>query len=1068
MQPQQMQVANEPRCDLPLMKRLDKAATTAWCPSAKHRHLIASGTTSGTFDEQLFQNSCTLEIYDTNLAGQGQEMTHRGSVTCKNTFTKVAWGTKGMDVPSGPNGLGLIAGGMSDGTVNIWSASGILANDPNSLVVRTEHHKGFVLGLEFHPQQPNLMASGGADGEILIWDLAKPSTPTVSKPHNRGTAGGAGISTLGWNKRVAHILATSSETGETNVWDLRQQRAVLTFRCDGMPQCRSNDVAWNPSVAVQIAVAYGNPVPEIWDLRRSMAPAYKLPGGHSSGVRGLAWNTIDSNIMLSSGDDARFVAWNMAKDPAIVGIYQNDAPAVSVDWNPHTPSMFCSSNKDSSVTLRSLQTVRDYVPNWHIRPAGASFAFGGRVLSFWNKTAPSSAPTAAGAPVAAAAPSVRVTQLPRNVDLLQRAGQFQSTVDSGDYRALCQAKAAAAQTDAERDQWSYMSLLFLSGDAQRNALLSKLGYAPPESKTATETDASGPDDAAPAPALADTPLDAGNADDFFDNFDEPAEATDAPTEAVEPSSTTGPAAALADLSLQDDDNKNLVPESTSIKRALILGDFATAVDECMAAGRLADALMIASCASDETLWQKTQQAYFTKTKSQFLRNVLRSVANHDLVSLVRDGNLDQWKQTLALLISYARGGEFSELAAALAHRLLTEANDADSAALVHVCASNVDGAARLWTDATAAEQETWTTLQDAVEKISVFSNAVVQQQPQHSQTVPAVVHKKFCEYATLLVEEGGSDEAFRFLSAVSGSVRPEDDINVLRYRIWSTAPNQSPPPPHPFDPAERVRQEKIALQQRQQREQAEHMRQQQQQQQMRMQQQQGQHTQHQQQWAASQRAPPNQMTAQRSPAPRGIAPQPNYGGRPQHPSQPPVQPHGAPAPAPGQFSPAPVQQQRPVAQPMQPQQYQASPAMQPRSADNKFNPSPAHTQAPAPGVSNAPAADASGAGLDLAACGNVVNQLADEVSKLAQRQIEQKKLTAATKKLQVLHDKIAAGDFSAEAQAQLASMCTAVKQRNFSRAQAVHTKFCTDHWDEHGKWLPGLKSLMQLGRRLIA
>ncbi len=35
---------------------------------------------------------------------------------------------------------------------------------------------------------------------------------------------------------------------------------------------------------LQIVVTYANPAPEIWDLRKSMAPKLKLEGGHASGV----------------------------------------------------------------------------------------------------------------------------------------------------------------------------------------------------------------------------------------------------------------------------------------------------------------------------------------------------------------------------------------------------------------------------------------------------------------------------------------------------------------------------------------------------------------------------------------------------------------------------------------------------------------------------------------------------------------------------------------------------------------------------------------------------------------
>ena len=36
-----------------------------------------------------------------------------------------------------------------------------------------------VRGLEFNGLSPNLLASGGSDGELCIWDVAVPSAPNL-------------------------------------------------------------------------------------------------------------------------------------------------------------------------------------------------------------------------------------------------------------------------------------------------------------------------------------------------------------------------------------------------------------------------------------------------------------------------------------------------------------------------------------------------------------------------------------------------------------------------------------------------------------------------------------------------------------------------------------------------------------------------------------------------------------------------------------------------------------------------------------------------------------------------
>jgi protein transport protein SEC31 len=124
-----------------------------------------------------------LEIYDIDLAGPTNDLKLIGAIESKDCFHSVAWGAKGIEDGGGMS-HGLVAGGMSDGSVNIWNVSAILNRQSEaSLLSRSEVHKGQVLGLQFHPQQPNLLASGATDGEVYVWDLANVKEPKPNKPN---------------------------------------------------------------------------------------------------------------------------------------------------------------------------------------------------------------------------------------------------------------------------------------------------------------------------------------------------------------------------------------------------------------------------------------------------------------------------------------------------------------------------------------------------------------------------------------------------------------------------------------------------------------------------------------------------------------------------------------------------------------------------------------------------------------------------------------------------------------------------------------------------------------------
>ncbi len=47
------------------------------------------------------------------------------------------------------------------------------------LLAKMQKHTGAVKGLEFNSFSPNLLASGAADSDLCIWDVAKPAQPSL-------------------------------------------------------------------------------------------------------------------------------------------------------------------------------------------------------------------------------------------------------------------------------------------------------------------------------------------------------------------------------------------------------------------------------------------------------------------------------------------------------------------------------------------------------------------------------------------------------------------------------------------------------------------------------------------------------------------------------------------------------------------------------------------------------------------------------------------------------------------------------------------------------------------------
>lgn len=100
----------------------------------------------------------------------------------------------------------------------------------SALIMRNNNHTGPIKGLHFNPKQPNLLASGGPNGEVYIWDMNNPT-----KPYSPGARSSKldEITSLSWNGEVAHILATSSSSGYTVVWDLKNKKELTALTYGG-------------------------------------------------------------------------------------------------------------------------------------------------------------------------------------------------------------------------------------------------------------------------------------------------------------------------------------------------------------------------------------------------------------------------------------------------------------------------------------------------------------------------------------------------------------------------------------------------------------------------------------------------------------------------------------------------------------------------------------------------------------------------------------------------------------------------------------------------------------------
>ncbi|KAH9849003.1 hypothetical protein C2E23DRAFT_841396 [Lenzites betulinus] len=271
-----------------------------------------------------------------------------------------------------------------------------------------------------------------------------------------------------------------------------------------------------------------------------------------------------------------------------------------------------------------------------------------------------------------------------------------------------------------------------------------------------------------------------------------------------------------------------------VTKALVLGDFESAVSLCLSSDRFADAILLAGKGGPELL-ARTQKAYFERRTIQlpYLR-LFQSIVTNDLDDIVQNADLQEWQEIFVVLCTFASQEDFSSLAEQLGQRLEFQSNivkssggsDAESqaaelrrnATLTYLAAGRLERLVNIWVEELAEEEKRLVAehdhvdgslytvhalaLQTFLEKVTVFRKAINyvdddlnMRAPVDDSTVRAYklssLYDRYFEYADLLAAQGLVKEAVAFLKLVpaeyTGSAGSPYDFTVGRDRLLKAA-----------------------------------------------------------------------------------------------------------------------------------------------------------------------------------------------------------------------------------------------------------------------------------------
>ncbi|XP_047655055.1 protein transport protein Sec31A isoform X23 [Phacochoerus africanus] len=766
------------------LKEVDRTAMQAWSPAQNHPIYLATGTSAQQLDA-TFSTSASLEIFELDLSDPSLDMKSCATFSSSHRYHKLIWGPHKMDSQGNVSGV-LIAGGENGNTI-LYDPSKIIAGDKEVVIAQNDKHTGPVRALDVNIFQTNLVASGANESEIYIWDLnnfATPMTPGAK------TQPPEDISCIAWNRQVQHILASASPSGRATVWDLRKNEPIIKVS-DHSNRMHCSGLAWHPDVATQMVLASEDdrlPVVQMWDLRFASSPLRVLEN-HARGILAIAWSMADPELLLTCGKDAKILCSNPNTGEVLYELPTNTQWCFDIQWCPRNPAVLSAASFDGRISVYSImggsadglrqkqvdklsssfgnldpfgtgqplpplqipqQTAQHSVvlplkkpPKWIRRPVGASFSFGGKLVTFASVRAQ---PPQGAEPQQPQQHHVLISQVVTEQEFLKRSDQLQQVVQSQGFVSYCQKKIDASQTEFEKNVWSFLKVNF--EDDSRGKYLELLGYRKED--------------------LGKKRI----------------------KEEKQESEFLPSAGGTFNISVSGDIDG-------LITQALLTGDFESAVDLCLHDNRMADAIILAIAGGQELL-ARTQKKYFAKSQSKITR-LITAVVMKDWKEIVESCDLKNWREALAAVLTYAKPDEFSALCDLLGTRLESEGDSLlqTQACLCYICAGNVEKLVACWTKAQDGSNPL--SLQDLIEKVVILRRAVQLTQAVDTNAVGVLLAEKMSQYASLLAAQGSIAAALAFLP--ENTTQP--NIVQLRDRLCRAqgdpAPGHQESPKSPYE-----------------------------------------------------------------------------------------------------------------------------------------------------------------------------------------------------------------------------------------------------------------------------
>ncbi|KAG2466916.1 SC31A protein, partial [Polypterus senegalus] len=209
--------------------------------------------------------------------------------------------------------------------------------------------------------------------------------------------------------------------------------------------------------------------------------------------------------------------------------------------------------------------------------------------------------------------------------------------------------------------------------------------------------------------------------------------------------------------------------------------------------------------------QEVETAECEAVEEQILEELITAVVTKDWKEIAQSCDLNNWREALAAVLTYAHPDEFAGLCDLLGTRLEKSGDPAlqAQACLCYICAGNVEKLIACWTK--TQDGSSPLSLQDLIEKVTVLRKAVEMTQGVNTNNVGVLLAEKMSQYSNLLASQGSLNTAMAYLPCNTN----QGNIMLLCDRLHRALGEQAigqPAPAFPYEKQHSTRQPTSAKQ----------------------------------------------------------------------------------------------------------------------------------------------------------------------------------------------------------------------------------------------------------------